>query len=648
MAAVDSSRSKRSSWSPSVSQDSKENQAGVGILFVEEEDPSGFVRVTVKALIEGGSAEKTGQVKSGDMVVRVGNQDVIGKPLSILRTMIPGPIGSYCKLGFLRGGVALNSNAVQEKSTYYDVQLVRQPTKNEKKKLVTGEAIGPDAGENSPIVSSSAPYLQSKSGASISSTDSKSLPISAPRPPLSIAQPPVSREAAGPWASSNLKPSPPVLWTPENDRGKAWSSNGQFITPSSPVQRERAQPVEQSAAASSLSPNSSALSSAVEAAMSNVDKALYDMQNREIDRLRSKLEASEREMTRCKEELLKEEARRRDLEERYQSLEKKSRAVQAYPSYRSNSEVRSPEITQLQQQLEAAKQDKQLETYKRIELENNLKAAERTLLATQNASKDAVSDPRIVQLEQRLSMSEEKRREEEKKRAILEGKVRHLENVAKQQSPFKFQNMNKGRKGPPPHMPDIAEGREEIATANLSVGSSGSMRSPTLAAIDGPVPAALAKWGNEGVYLHMGGIQTNMPGVQQGGMPDLYSSQNGIVSNGYPALNPKLAMHAQAPANQGIQGPPQHSNMAVRNGIPSAMQQQQRAPGIQSSAMQQPGLQQPGMQHGGAVPQTAYKQGSFGKVNAGRIQGLPMQGLQMQQQQLQDVSIFLCMHVESN
>lgn len=65
-------------------------RTGVGILFVEEEDPSGFVRVTVKALIEGGSAEKTGMVKGGDMVVRVGNQDVIGKPLSILRTMIPG------------------------------------------------------------------------------------------------------------------------------------------------------------------------------------------------------------------------------------------------------------------------------------------------------------------------------------------------------------------------------------------------------------------------------------------------------------------------------------------------------------------------------------------------------------------------------
>jgi hypothetical protein len=105
-------------------------------------------------------------------------------------------------------------------------------------------------------------------------------------------------------------------------------------------------------------------------------------------------------------------------------------------------------------------------------LKNNLQTEERTLLAP--------SDPRIVQLEQRLSISEEKRRDEEKKRAILEGKVRHLENIAKQQSPFKFQSMNKGRKGPPPHMPDIAEGREEFATANLSVGSSGSMRSPTV------------------------------------------------------------------------------------------------------------------------------------------------------------------------
>ena len=105
--------------------------------------------------------------------------------------------------------------------------------------------------------------------------------------------------------------------------------------------------------------------------MSNVDKALYDMQNREIERLRSKLEASEREMSRCKEDLLKEEARRRDLEERYQNLERKSRVTQPFPAFQSsftNPDSRSADVALLQQQLEAAKQEKQLETFKRIEV----------------------------------------------------------------------------------------------------------------------------------------------------------------------------------------------------------------------------------------------------------------------------------------
>ncbi len=38
---------------------------------------------------------------------------------------------------------------------------------------------------------------------------------------------------------------------------------------------------------------------------------------------------------------------------------------------------------------------------------------------------------------------------------ILEGKVRHLENVVKQQFSFKFQNMNEGSKGLPPNMPIV-------------------------------------------------------------------------------------------------------------------------------------------------------------------------------------------------
>ena len=110
--------------------------------------------------------------------------------------------------------------------------------------------------------------------------------------------------------------------------------------------------------------------------MSNVDKALYDMQNREIERLRSKLEACEREMTRCKEELLKEEARRRDLEERYQTLEKKTR-TSPFPAFQSGlaaPESKFAELAQLQQQLEAVKQEKQLESFKRMEVTLRMKA----------------------------------------------------------------------------------------------------------------------------------------------------------------------------------------------------------------------------------------------------------------------------------
>jgi hypothetical protein len=56
-----------------------------------------------------------------------------------------------------------------------------------------------------------------------------------------------------------------------------------------------------------------------------------------------------------------------------------------------------------------------------------------------------------------------------------------------------------------------------------------------LAAIDGPVPAALAKWVNEGNYLHMGGIQTSMPGIQQVGVG--MSANEEIMTNFLSDLN---------------------------------------------------------------------------------------------------------------
>lgn len=87
---------------------------------------------------------------------------------------------------------------------------------------------------------------------------------------------------------------------------------------------------------------------------------------------------------------------------------------------------------------------------------------------------------RVAQLEQQLLQSEERRKEEEKKRAIAEGKHRHLENQLKQQSPFKYANL-KGKKGPPAHMPDIAEGREmQQGIQTVPGGMIDSVRSPSV------------------------------------------------------------------------------------------------------------------------------------------------------------------------
>lgn len=88
---------------------------------MQEEEASGFVRVTVKGLIRGGAAERSGLIQPGDMVVKVDGHDVIGQALSMLRNLIPGPIGSTCHLGFLRG---VDSNG-EEKGTFYDVHLLR-------------------------------------------------------------------------------------------------------------------------------------------------------------------------------------------------------------------------------------------------------------------------------------------------------------------------------------------------------------------------------------------------------------------------------------------------------------------------------------------------------------------------------------------
>ena len=73
-------------------------QAGVGIFFQQEADGS----VYVKTIVNGGSAERDGAVRVGDMILAVDDREVVGEPLSTLRGLILGPQGSRVRLSFER------------------------------------------------------------------------------------------------------------------------------------------------------------------------------------------------------------------------------------------------------------------------------------------------------------------------------------------------------------------------------------------------------------------------------------------------------------------------------------------------------------------------------------------------------------------
>ncbi len=97
--------------------------SGVGIIFNQHTEQNGFIAVTIKSLIPGSPAERSGLLKPGDLVVRVDDTDVIGQPLQQLRQIIPGPRGSSCKLGFLRGSII---NGVEGAGgQYFSVELIR-------------------------------------------------------------------------------------------------------------------------------------------------------------------------------------------------------------------------------------------------------------------------------------------------------------------------------------------------------------------------------------------------------------------------------------------------------------------------------------------------------------------------------------------
>jgi C-terminal processing protease CtpA/Prc len=73
--------------------------AGVGLVF-DEDNSIGVPRVFVRRLVPGGAAEASRRVRRGDMIVLVNGEDVYGKSLEYLTSIIPGRQGTSVRLGF--------------------------------------------------------------------------------------------------------------------------------------------------------------------------------------------------------------------------------------------------------------------------------------------------------------------------------------------------------------------------------------------------------------------------------------------------------------------------------------------------------------------------------------------------------------------
>mmetsp|Transcript_20394 Transcript_20394/g.48663 ORF Transcript_20394/g.48663 Transcript_20394/m.48663 type:complete len:386 (-) Transcript_20394:143-1300(-) len=76
-------------------------QAGVGLLLGEHKDSN---VVLVKQVVPRGPADRTGRIKVGDQILRVNQMDCVGMPVSSLRDLIKGEMGSTVRMTFRSEG----------------------------------------------------------------------------------------------------------------------------------------------------------------------------------------------------------------------------------------------------------------------------------------------------------------------------------------------------------------------------------------------------------------------------------------------------------------------------------------------------------------------------------------------------------------
>jgi len=100
------------------------HMSGVGIFFQQEGDG----RVYVKTIVSGGSAERDGRVRVGDVMCGVDGRDVIGEPVSVLRSLLLGHEGSHVVLTFARAVDPSEAGGQGDGGTViakFDVELMR-------------------------------------------------------------------------------------------------------------------------------------------------------------------------------------------------------------------------------------------------------------------------------------------------------------------------------------------------------------------------------------------------------------------------------------------------------------------------------------------------------------------------------------------
>lgn len=90
--------------------------SGIGLNFANDESDN---QLRVKSILKGGSAEKNGSIRVGDILISVGGNDIQGIPASELRNILRGEVGKSVTLTLLRIDVESGS------TSNYEVYLVR-------------------------------------------------------------------------------------------------------------------------------------------------------------------------------------------------------------------------------------------------------------------------------------------------------------------------------------------------------------------------------------------------------------------------------------------------------------------------------------------------------------------------------------------